>query len=156
MIYEYSDMVPLQKRLWVNLSSIYSEAHWERVVCRVCSKTADICFCLRPTLLVTKGTIRNEVMDLLFAKNDFQFEPSCWFSLSELNDPNLRPSRLRTPPRLRELWTELISRMRRITITLRWDKAYLTAVSSALIRNAHNVTELTFFLPNGKKKRQAG
>lgn len=76
MIYEYSDMVSLQKRLWANLSSIYSEPQWERVGCRVCPKTAKICLCSRPIIPVTKGMIPNEVMDLLFAKNDFHFEPS--------------------------------------------------------------------------------
>ncbi|UQC88671.1 uncharacterized protein CLUP02_14196 [Colletotrichum lupini] len=64
MIYEYSDTGPLQNRLWVNLSYIYSELHWKRV-----------------------GTIRNEVMDTFFAKSDFQFEPSTWFSLANLNNP---------------------------------------------------------------------
>ncbi|OHE99954.1 hypothetical protein CORC01_04855 [Colletotrichum orchidophilum] len=91
-------------------------------------------------------------MDLFFAKNDFQFEPSAWFTLAELNSPNLRRRRLRAPLRLQELWTELIARMRRISVNLMWDEAYLTAVSSALIQNAHTVTELTFFLPDARRR----
>ncbi|KAK1455665.1 hypothetical protein CMEL01_04425 [Colletotrichum melonis] len=59
----------------------------------------------------------------------------------------MRLSRLRTPLRLQDLWKKNISRIRRVSITLKWDEAYLADVSSALIRNAHKVTQLTVFLP---------
>ncbi|KAK1481845.1 hypothetical protein CTAM01_13780 [Colletotrichum tamarilloi] len=59
----------------------------------------------------------------------------------------MRLSRSRTPLRLQDLWKKNISRIRRVSITLKWDEAYLADVSSALIRNARKVTQLTFFLP---------
>ncbi|KAK1705871.1 hypothetical protein BDP67DRAFT_603790 [Colletotrichum lupini] len=59
----------------------------------------------------------------------------------------MRLSRSRAPLRLQDLWKKNISRIRRVSITLKWDEAYLSDVSSALIRNAHKVTQLTFFLP---------
>lgn len=51
-----------------------------------------------------------------------------------------------------ELWKEVISHMHRISITLKWDEAHLVPVYSALMRNAHKVTELTSCLPNGRKR----
>lgn len=64
----------------------------------------------------------------------------------------MRSSRSRTPLRLQEQWKELVSRMRRISITLKWDEAYFAPVYSALMRNAHKVPELTICLPNGRER----
>ncbi|KAK2017085.1 hypothetical protein LZ32DRAFT_666174 [Colletotrichum eremochloae] len=148
MIYEHCDSQLILSYQWLHArlspSTKPGEKKWW--TCDICGKEGRVCYCLRPALYTIHPALLDEVHDFVLRKNAFHLEPSAWFDLAKLHDPDRRRW-MRVPAELQALWAKFMAGLRRVGVTIQWDSAYLAAVYKALSQSAHQVKELTLFAP---------
>ncbi|KAK1948923.1 hypothetical protein LY78DRAFT_594893 [Colletotrichum sublineola] len=153
MIYEHCDsqLIPSYQWLHARLSPSTKPGEKKWWTCDICGKEGRVCYCLRPALYTIHPALLDEVHDFVLRKNAFHLEPSAWFDLAKLHDPDRRRS-MRVPAELQALWAQFMAGLRRVGVTIQWDSAYLAAVYKALSQSAHQVKELTLFAPIPHRK----